>query len=282
VSDHAEPSRPSTPPPPVPPPGAPGSSTGEDDASPESSEPGPPPPPWSARQAPPASPLPDAAPPAPDGSHVSAGGSHVSPGGSHVSPGGSHVSPGGSHVSPGGLHGPVPGARPGPPERPGLDDRERTLDPRVVHVWRIMTAIGLAIPLVPGSVIAMVALGRFGLLVPLGAVVLLVVFAGWYPRARFTRWRWRLAPQALELSYGVVVRTHEAVPYFRIQQIDVAQGPLDRLLDLATLQVTTASASGSAALPGVPAEQAPLVRAELLARASEAVSQHEGDLRDAV
>ena len=188
----------------------------------------------------------------------------------------------GTPAAPGGLHGPAAGTPSGPPERPGLDDRERTLDPRVVHVWRIMTAIGLAIALVPGSVIAMVALGRWGTLVPVGAVLLLGVFAGWYPRARFNRWRWRLTTQALELSYGVVVRTHEAVPYFRIQQIDVAQGPLDRLLDLATLQVTTASASGSASLPGVPAEQAPLVRAELLARASEAVSQHEGDLRDAV
>lgn len=152
----------------------------------------------------------------------------------------------------------------------------------MIHVWRIATAIGLAVPLVPGSVIAWVLLDRWGLLVPLGGVALLAVFTGWYPRARWDRWRWRLDDRALELSYGVVVRTHEAVPYFRIQQIDVTQGPLDRLLGLATLQVTTASASGSASLPGVPGEQAPLVRAELLARASEAVSQHEGDLRDAV
>lgn len=167
-------------------------------------------------------------------------------------------------------------------EAPGLDDRERTLDPRVVQVWRITTTIALLVPLVPASVIATVVLGRLGLLVPLAALGLLVLFAGWYPRARWERWRWQLTPRALELSYGVVVRTHEAVPYFRIQQIDVAQGPLDRLLDLATLQVTTASASGSASLPGVPAAQAPLVRAELLARASQAVSQHEGDVRDAV
>lgn len=167
-------------------------------------------------------------------------------------------------------------------EAPGLDDRERTLDPRVVQVWRITTTIALLIPLVPASVIAMVVLGRLGLLVPLASLGLLVLFAGWYPRARWDRWRWQLTPRALELSYGVVVRTHEAVPYFRIQQIDVAQGPLDRLLDLATLQVTTASASGSASLPGVPAAQAPQVRAELLARASQAVSQHEGDVRDAV
>jgi uncharacterized protein len=152
----------------------------------------------------------------------------------------------------------------------------------VVQVWRIMTAIGLLIPLVPASAIAMVVLGGAGALVPLLGLALIAVYAGWYPRARWERWRWQLTPLALELSYGVVVRTHEAVPYFRVQQIDVAQGPLDRLLGLATLQVTTASASGSASLPGVPADQAPQVRAELLARASAAVAQHEGDFTDAV
>lgn len=183
---------------------------------------------------------------------------------------------------------PPPGARPTPagvdeaPPAPGLDERERTLDARVVQVWRLVTALGLLIPLVPASVVAVLALGREGALVPLAGLLLLLVFAGWYPRARWDGWRWRLTPLALELTHGVLVRTHEAVPYFRVQQIDVAQGPVDRLLGLATLQVTTASASGSASLPGVPADQAPAVRAELLARASRAVAQHRGEISDAV
>jgi uncharacterized protein len=147
----------------------------------------------------------------------------------------------------------------------------------------MMTTIGLLVPLTAISVIALLALGRAaGVAVPIGAVVVLAVLAGWYPRARWQRWRWRLTPLALELRYGVIVRTQESVPYFRIQQIDIAQGPLDRLLELATLQVTTASASGSVALPGIPAEQAPEVRAELLVRAAEAVAEHPGEVRDAV
>lgn len=239
-----------TPPPPVPPPGAPGGDEGRlgqgspDDGDTDT-DPPPPPPPTGTATSPSA-----ARPPSPaDGAQGSAG----------------------AGFGPADV-----------PPAPGLDDRERTLDPRVVQVWRIVTAIGLTIPLVPLSVIATVALGRLGTLVPVAAVGLIALFAGWYPRARFNGWRWRLNSRALELSYGVVVRTQEAVPYFRIQQIDVNQGPLDRLLELATLQVTTASASGSASLPGLPAEQAPMVRAELLARATEAVSQHEGDVRDAV
>ncbi|MFW6010049.1 MAG: PH domain-containing protein, partial [Actinomycetota bacterium] len=93
---------------------------------------------------------------------------------------------------------------------------------------------------------------------------------------------WQLTDRALELRHGVVVHQQETVPYFRIQQIDIVQGPLDRLLDLASLQVTTASASGSATLPGLVADEAPQVRSELLTRATHAVADHPGDLRDAV
>jgi uncharacterized protein len=164
-----------------------------------------------------------------------------------------------------------------------MDDRERPLDPRIVQVWRVFGSLGLLVLLLPASIVGtMLVGGRLGWLLPLAAFLLVAVHAAWYPRARYRRWRWRLTPLALELRYGVLVHRHEAVPYFRIQQIDVAQGPLDRLLELATLQVTTASASGSVALPGISAGDAPHLRAELLARATAAVAEHPGEVRDAV
>jgi membrane protein YdbS with pleckstrin-like domain len=131
-------------------------------------------------------------------------------------------------------------------------------------------------------VLGFVGFGRFGWI---GVVIALGLFwlrVGWLPPARYARWRWRLTDLALELRYGVLVRQYEAVPYFRIQQIDITQGPIDRMLGLATLIVTTASASGSATLPGIAADEAPPVRAELLARAANAVAEHPGDLQDAV
>jgi uncharacterized protein len=164
-----------------------------------------------------------------------------------------------------------------------MDDRERRLDPRIVQVWRVFGGLGLLVPLLPISLVAMLLLdGRFAAAIPIAVVVLVALYVAFYPPARYRRWRWRLTPLALELRYGVVVHRHEAVPYFRVQQIDVAQGPLDRVLGLATLQVTTASASGSVALPGIPADDAPRVRAELLARATAAVADHPGEVSDAV
>jgi uncharacterized protein len=169
-----------------------------------------------------------------------------------------------------------------PPPSPGMDDRERPLAPKVVTAWRIGSVVSLILPTLVLSTLGFVFLGGWGWAV-LGALAALALFLTvWYAPARYARWRWQLTDLAVELRYGVVVRQQETVPYFRIQQIDIVQGPLDRILDLATLQVTTASASGSAALPGIANDDAPTVRAELLARAAAAVADHPGDLRDAV
>jgi uncharacterized protein len=178
---------------------------------------------------------------------------------------------------------PPPGAPAAAPPRPSMDDRERRLDPSIVQVWRVFGSLSLLFPLVVVSVVGRLVIdGRLGWAVPGGALVFVALYAALYPPARYRRWRWRLGALALELRYGVLVHRHESVPYFRIQQIDVAQGPLDRLLGLATLQVTTASASGSVALPGIAAADAPQVRAELLARAMAAVAEHRGEVSDAV
>jgi len=167
-------------------------------------------------------------------------------------------------------------------EAPGLDDRERPLAPAVVTAWRIGSLISLILPTLVLSTVGFLFLDDLGWVV-LGALIALALFLTlWYAPARYKRWRWQLTDLAVELRFGVVVRQQETVPYFRIQQIDIVQGPLDRILDLATLQVTTASASGSAALPGIANDDAPTVRAELLARAAAAVAEHPGDLRDAV
>jgi uncharacterized protein len=165
---------------------------------------------------------------------------------------------------------------------PRLDDRERSLDPRMVQVWRAFSALRLVPLVLIGTATGVFMLDGWGWLIGLALLSVLGVSLLWYQPARYARWRWRLTDLALELRRGVVVHQQATVPYFRIQQIDVIQGPIDRLLGLAALQVTTASASGSVALPGIPAADAPAVRAELLARAAEAVREHPGEVADAV
>jgi uncharacterized protein len=146
----------------------------------------------------------------------------------------------------------------------------------------VFSSLGLLVPVLVAVTLGFVVLDGFGWLVLVAGLALIGVVVGWLPGARFRRWRWQLTDLALELRSGVLVHRQASVPYFRIQQIDIAQGPVDRLLGLATLQVTTASASGSASLPGIHEADAPAVRAELLARAALALADHPSEIRDAV
>jgi uncharacterized protein len=178
--------------------------------------------------------------------------------------------------------GEVSGPAAPPEDVPDLDDRSRPLDRRVVNVWRISLAIGLLLPTVLVSSVAVGLLGSFGWLVAAVLLAATGLLVAWYPSARYARWRWRLTDLAVELDRGVIVRQAEALPYFRIQQIDVTRGPVDRLLGLASLQVTSASASGSVTLPGIAGDDAPGVRRALLARAAAAVGGTDSGVRDAV
>lgn len=183
-----------------------------------------------------------------------------------------------------------PASPPPPPPEPAagpstvetFDETRRPLAPAALTAWRIGAALAAGPPLAVVSILALVFLDGSGWLVLAGAVAVFVAAVVWLPSVRHARWSWQLTGEALALRHGVVVRAEEFVPYFRIQQIDVTQGPIDRLLGLATLQVTTASSSGSVSLPGLSAAEAPEIRIELLARAAEAVGEHEGELRDAV
>jgi len=163
-----------------------------------------------------------------------------------------------------------------------MDDRERTLDPRVVIGWRVSTAIGLIIPLGGALFAVWNFIPRYAVPAAVVAVLFWVGWVAWHPGARLQRWRWRMTELAIELSHGVIVHRHEAVPYFRIQQIDIQAGPIDRLLGITSLSVTSASAGGSATLPGIPTELAPEVREELLRRSEAALGDAGEGGRDGV
>jgi putative membrane protein len=101
---------------------------------------------------------------------------------------------------------------------------------------------------------------QFWLLV-LGALVLLA-----WSTIEWLRRTYELEGGALRLEEGVLARKLRAVPFDRIQQVDLVRKPLHRLLGVATLRVETAG-GGSAAevdLDVVTLEEARALRASLL------------------
>lgn len=143
------------------------------------------------------------------------------------------------------------------------------LDPRVRTLWHLTAAITAAI----GGVIALVvgllsAAADFtpGVVLAAVAVVGLVVAAVVHPRMAYRRWSWMLTGDHLEIRHGVLLRVRSAIPTFRVQQVDVRQGPIERAFGLVTLRITTASTASDGVLPGIAAEHAESVRRSLLAR----------------
>jgi len=149
----------------------------------------------------------------------------------------------------------------------------RALDRRIVVVWTVQTA---AFFLVLAAIVLVVDVGsRLAGADPPGPPGLaagLVALAGgllawWYPRADYRHWRYEVAEDALELRHGVLRRVHSAIPYFRVQHIDVTQGPVERMVGLSRLVVHTASAGTDATIPGIAAGDAEGLRRLILARA---------------
>jgi len=171
---------------------------------------------------------------------------------------------------------------PDPTVRPPGADGVRLLDPRIVLVWRFALIPSLVLPatVLAGLLAQLLPVPAWSIGLPLA--VLLGVLIGPLQTLRWRRWSWRLTDSAIELRSGVITRRHVVVPHFRVQQIDVLEGPIERLLGLATLTVTTASAAGSVSLPGLPAGAAPAVRTELVARAARANEELGRSGRDAV
>lgn len=145
------------------------------------------------------------------------------------------------------------------------------LDRRILLIWRLralLVALGVAVVTSLLSVAAVVSGLRLGvaLVFPLLALAVGGTLAVVVPGLAYDRWRYVVGDQSLELNHGVIVRSRSWVPWFRIQHVDVGQGPIERRLGLAHLVVHTASASTDATIPGIPAADADEMRALILSR----------------
>ncbi len=155
-----------------------------------------------------------------------------------------------------------------PVEPSPLDDRPRGLDPRLRFAWTLTAVAVAAAAGVAATVIAVLADGPVWLAAGLAALGAAAAVAGAVgARLAWAHYSYRAGPEALEIRHGVIVRTVSAVPYRRIQQIDVRRGPIERRLGLATLVLRSAAATTDAAIPGLADADAAALRGALLARA---------------
>ncbi len=163
---------------------------------------------------------------------------------------------------------------PKPDEQPGaVQDRLSAMTPleaEQVDVLFIRTAL-----IVAAVVIAALALdaGIAGPLplprwLPSGvAAVLAILFAAVFPRRRWRGWSYCEGEDEIEIRHGRLIRVRTIVPFGRVQHIDVAQGPIQRLYGLGTLILHTAGTNGaSVPLPGLAMATAEAMRDRIRAK----------------
>ena len=143
-------------------------------------------------------------------------------------------------------------------------------------LWWALQSAAFAVPLLVGGgvaywqweagrplvLLALIALSVF-------AVAVIAVEPFW----RYAVHRWETTDDAVYAVTGWVVREWRAAPISRIQTVDAVRGPVEQLLGLATLRVTTASSKGAIDIGGLDHQ----VAADVAERLTQITQATEGD-----
>lgn len=144
------------------------------------------------------------------------------------------------------------------PEYVQLRPPRHQVSRRAVTWWALQGVITVLTLLVPLLVaLAIWADARFWLGLAAVAVVLL---GGAYvlvmPPWRYRIHRWEATDDAVYTAAGWLSQEWRVAPMSRIQTVDTARGPLQQLLGLSTVTVTTASAAGPLRVEGLDHQEA--------------------------
>jgi hypothetical protein len=72
-----------------------------------------------------------------------------------------------------------------------------------------------------------------------------LVYIAVAPPVFYARYRYRITKDRVDVRYGVLVIRHILVPIERVHQVEIARGPINNLLDLADVTITTAGGEAS-------------------------------------
>lgn len=168
---------------------------------------------------------------------------------------------------------------------PTSPEGEESAAPERLHPLFLLSGLGGSLRGIAGGYVAIgylavsgrwqtAVFGGLGLL----AFVAVGVFLYW------TRFSFRVTESDIRIDSGIISRRHRSIPFDRIQDVDITQGLLARMLGLAALKFETGGASGpnteEAVIPAITSERAhqirKLVRSRRGAIAPAAVAADEG------
>ncbi|MFD3746014.1 PH domain-containing protein [Nocardia sp. NPDC058633] len=147
--------------------------------------------------------------------------------------------------------------------------------PKAKLLWASENAISVVVLFVALAVWAVFDGDRRGwqVLVGLVLVALAVVAVVVVPRWRYAVHRWEVTDEAVYTRVGWLDQESRVAPISRVQTVDTERGPLERMLGLATVTVTTASSAGAVKIGALDLA----VAEETVLRLTAVAAQHRGD-----
>lgn len=142
----------------------------------------------------------------------------------------------------------------------------KRVSPKYVVVDVVGNLIAAVIVVAAASVPAFITHNIYWWALPASLAVIFIIVLALTPR-RVRAMGYQLRADDLVFRKGLMFQRFVAVPYGRMQLVDINRGPLDRAVGLSELKFVTAAASSGVTIPGLPEADAEELRDQLVALA---------------
>ncbi|MGL4773331.1 MAG: PH domain-containing protein [Clostridium sp.] len=118
-------------------------------------------------------------------------------------------------------------------------------------------------------------LNKNGIFIDIGIgiiLVLLLLNTFVYPAFEYKQWSYLITKDKIEFTEGIFFVRRVIIPIIRVQHIQVNQGPINRLLNLATITICTAG--GNHQIPNIDIQRAEEISGYLKNKVQEKVEQN--------
>ncbi|MCC9055111.1 PH domain-containing protein [Microbacterium sp. F2E] len=135
---------------------------------------------------------------------------------------------------------------------------------RYIAVQLISTGAFLAL-VVAAALVFWLVLGQVWILIPAAIVIVITLWTLAILPRQARAYGYQLRADDLVFRRGILWQRMVAVPYGRMQLVDITHGPLDRAFGIAQLKLVTAAAATGVTIPGLSQQGAEQLRDTLIA-----------------
>ncbi|MBU4464898.1 MAG: PH domain-containing protein [Actinobacteria bacterium] len=133
------------------------------------------------------------------------------------------------------------------------------------YLWVRLISIGaLFLAVLAATLVLTLVLHQMWAWIPGGIALVLIAWALAIAPRQVRAFGYQLRRDDLVFRHGILWQRSVAVPYGRMQLVDIAHGPLDRGFGIAQLKLVTAAASSAVQLPGLTQPAAERLRDTLI------------------